>query len=180
MTAQTLEDLLLRIAAQDRAAYSLFYNSASPKLFAILIRILGTRHEAEDALQEVFIKIWLRAQHFTPEKGQAMTWAIAIARNHAIDVLRARKPVHAGDEAAMMAAPDPSPSAEARLIAQGQAARILHCLKNLDPVVSAALRGAYLSGMSYSDLALAANVPINTMRTRLRRGLMSLKDSVNQ
>lgn len=180
MTSETLEALLLRIAAQDRAAYSLFYRAASPKLFAVLIRILGTRHEAEDALQEVFIRIWLRAQHFSPEKGQAMTWAITIARNHAIDLLRARKPVQAGDAAAMAAAPDPSPSVETRLVAQGQVARILHCLQSLDPAVSAALRGAYLSGMSYSDLALAANVPINTMRTRLRRGLMSLKDSINQ
>ncbi len=180
MTVISLENLLTRIAAQDRAAFSAFYSAAAPKLFGVLVRILGTRHEAEDALQEVFTRIWLRAHHFAPDKGQAMTWAITIARNHAIDVLRARKPSHAGDEAAVMAAPDPTPRAETQMIAQGEAGRIFHCMGQLDPAVASALRGAYLSGKSYSDLALASNVPINTMRTRLRRGLMSLKECMSQ
>lgn len=180
MTSQPLDPLLFRIAAQDRAAFAAFYSAASPKLFAVLIRILGTQHEAEDALQEVFTRIWLRAGHFSAEKGSAMSWAIAIARNHAIDILRARKPAQASDEDALLHAADPAPRAEQRLEAQGEAGRIFDCMGQLDPAVSAALRGAYLSGKSYSDLALAANVPLNTMRTWLRRGLISLKDCMNQ
>jgi RNA polymerase sigma-70 factor (ECF subfamily) len=180
MTIDPLEPLLLRIAAQDRAAFAEFYSASAPKLFAVLIRILGTQHEAEDAMQEVFTRIWLRAGHFAPDKGSAMAWAIAIARNHAIDILRARKPVQSGDETAMLNAADPAPRAEQRLLAQGEAGRIHGCLDKLDPAVSAALRGAYLSGKSYSDLALAANVPLNTMRTWLRRGLISLKDCMSQ
>lgn len=180
MSENALNDLLLRIAAQDRAGFGAFYSAASPKLFGLLIRILGNRAEAEDALQEVFTRIWLRAARFNPERGNAMAFALAIARNHAIDILRARKPGHAGDEAAMQNAADPAPRAEMRLIAQGEAARIHHCLGQLDPGVAQAVRGAYLSGKSYSDLALAANVPLNTMRTWLRRGLISLKDCMTQ
>lgn len=180
MTTPPLEELLTRIAAQDRAAFSAFYSAAAPKLFGVLIRILGSRHEAEDAMQEVFTRIWLRAARFSADKGSAISWAIAIARNHAIDVLRARKPQNAGDEAAIQSAADPAPRAEQRLVAQGEAGRISQCLDLLDPAVARAVRGAYLSGKSYTDLASAANVPLNTMRTWLRRGLMSLKDCMSQ
>ncbi len=180
MNDDDLNALLTRIAAQDRAAFGAFYSATAPKLFGLLIRILGTRAEAEDALQEVFTRIWLRAARFSPERGSAMAWAVAIARNHAIDLLRARKPSHLGDEDAYDTAPDPAPRAETRLIATGEAARIHHCLGNLDPSVADAIRGAYLAGHSYSDLALAANVPLNTMKTWLRRGLISLKECMAQ
>lgn len=180
MQDEHLSALLTRIAAQDRAAFGEFYSATAPKLFGLLIRILGTRAEAEDALQEVFTRIWLRAARFSPERGPAMAWAVALARNHAIDLIRARKPAHLGDEDELAAAADPAPRAEVQLIARGEAARIHHCLGRLDPAVATALRGAYLSGQSYSDLALAANVPLNTMRTWLRRGLISLKDCMAQ
>ncbi len=171
--------LLIRIAAQDRAAFAQFYSAAAPKLFGLLIRILGNRAEAEDALQEVFTRIWLRAARFDPERGSAMAWAVTIAHHHAIDLIRARKPNHDSDETALDILADPAPRAETRLMAQGEAARIQTCLSQLDGAVAQAVRGAYLGGKSYSDLAMAANVPLNTMRTWLRRGLMSLKDCMN-
>ena len=175
MAQDDLTDLLLRIAAQDRRAFRAFYSAAAPKLFGLLLRILGDRAEAEDAMQEVFTRIWLRAAKYNPDRGGAMPWAIAIARHHAIDRLRARKAAQDdGDDLAF--APDPAPRAEVQMMAMGEATRIQNCLGRLDPAVAQALRGAYLSGHSYSDLALAANVPLNTMRTWLRRGLMSLKD----
>ncbi len=180
MNVVDLNALLTRIAAQDRAAFAQFYSATAPKLFGLLIRIMGNRAEAEDALQEVFTRIWLRAARFSPERGSAMTWAVAIARNHAIDLIRARKPTNLGDEDALAAAADPAPRAEVRMIAQGEMVRFHHCLGCLDPSVADAVRGAYISGHSYSDLALAANVPLNTMRTWLRRGLISLKDCMAQ
>ncbi|MDZ7905023.1 MAG: sigma-70 family RNA polymerase sigma factor [Cypionkella sp.] len=174
MNTIDLNALLIRIAAQDRAAFSAFYSAAAPKLFGLLIRIMGNRAEAEDALQEVFTRIWLRAARFDPDRGGAMAWAVTIARNHAIDLIRARRPL--GDEVDLDSAADPAPRAETQLIAQGEAGRIQNCLSRLDPAVARAIRGAYLSGHSYADLAKAANVPLNTLRTWLRRGLISLKD----
>lgn len=176
MTDDALNNLVLRMAATDRAAFAAFYSAAAPKLFGLLIRILGTKTEAEDAMQEVFTRIWLRAAQFDPAKGGAMAWAITIARNHAIDLIRARKKGHIGDDEAIATLADPAPRAETRLMAQGELSRINQCLARLDPAVETALRGAYLDGKSYSDLAIAANVPLNTLRTWLRRGLISLKD----
>ena len=87
--------LLARCAAQDRAAFRALYSQGAPKLFGLLIRMLGERAEAEDALQEVFTRVWLKAARFDPARGSGMAWLVALARNHAIDRLRARPPAAA-------------------------------------------------------------------------------------
>jgi RNA polymerase sigma-70 factor (ECF subfamily) len=161
MTDDPLSDLLLRVAAQDRAAFASLYSAASAKLMGVLLRILGERAEAEDALQEVFTRVWLRANRYDPEKGRAMTWLIALARNHAIDRLRAR------------------PHAETRLIAAGEARRMSDCFATLEPDRAQAVRGAYLAGLSYTELALRHDVPLNTMRTWLRRSLLKLRECLD-
>ena len=167
--------LITRCAAQDRAAFGQLYSASSAKLMGVLLRILSQRHEAEDALQEVFTRVWLRAGRFDADRGRGMTWLIAIARNHAIDRLRQRTDsVH--DDDAMEAISDPAPRAETRLVAMGEARRINDCFDTLEPDRAAALRGAYLTGLSYEDLAHRHTVPLNTMRTWLRRSLQKLKE----
>lgn len=174
-----IADLLSRTAAQDRAAFRALYAASSAKLMGVLLRILGSRAEAEDALQEVYTRVWLRAGRFDAAKGRGMTWLIALSRNHAIDRLRAR-PDHINDDAAMEAAADPTPRAESRLIAAGEAKRINQCFDTLEPDRAAALRGAYLAGLSYADLADKFDVPLNTMRTWLRRSLQKLKECMER
>lgn len=171
-----IADLLTRTAAQDRAAFRALYTAASAKLMGVLLRILQNRSEAEDALQEVFTRVWLRAGRFDATKGRGMTWLIAIARNLAIDRIRARGEATSDDEDAMHAVPDTTPRAETRLIAAGEARRINDCFDTLEPDRAEALRGAYLSGLSYIDLAARHAVPLNTMRTWLRRSLLRLKE----
>lgn len=175
MTDDPLYPLLSRVAEQDRAAFQALYSAASAKLFGVALRILGNRSEAEDALQEVFTRIWLRANRYDPEKGRVMTWAIAIARNHAIDRLRARSESQA-DEGETEALVDNRPSVEAGLIARGEARRVVECMASLEPDRRAAVQGAYLGGLSYQQLSEQFNVPLNTMRTWLRRSLSRLKE----
>lgn len=172
-------DLLLRCATQDRAAFRSLYAATSAKLMGVLLRILGNRAEAEDALQEVFTRAWLRAGRFDPARGAGMTWLIALARNHAIDRLRSRKPEQSEDGEADLVA-DASPRAETRLIAQGEARRIAECFDTLEPDRAEAVRGAYLTGLSYQDLADRHDVPLNTMRTWLRRSLLKLKECLDR
>ncbi|TGD45060.1 sigma-70 family RNA polymerase sigma factor [Pseudotabrizicola sediminis] len=171
--------LLERIAAQDRAAFRSLYHEAGPKLMGVLVRILGTRSEAEDALQEVFTRVWLRAGRFDPSRGAGMTWLVALSRNHAIDRLRARKPEQNDDDAAALIA-DTAPRAEVRLIAKGEARRVSECFDTLEPARADAVRGAYLDGLSYDALALRHNIPLNTMRTWLRRSLLKLRECLEQ
>lgn len=171
--------LIQLVAAGDRAAFRALYRLAAPKLMGVLLRMLGTRAEAEDALQEVFTRVWTRAGRFDPALGRGMAWLVALARNHAIDRLRARPPAAArpGDEDDGTAAlPDPAPGAEGGLIARGEARRVMDCMKRLEPDRAAAVRGAYLLGLSYRQLADRHGVPLNTMRTWLRRSLLSLRE----
>ena len=170
-------DLLIRCAAQDRTAFRALYAATSAKLMGVLLRMLQDRHEAEEALQEVYTRIWMRAQRFDPARGRGMTWVIAVARHLAIDRLRAR-PI-ATEEADYEHIPDSTPRAESRLVALGEARRIVDCFGTLEPARAAALRGAYLDGLSYADLAYRHSVPLNTMRTWLRRGLMALRDCMD-
>jgi len=179
MTDDPVAALLTRIAAQDRAAFRTLYAVASPKLMGVLLRMLRERAEAEDALQEVFTRIWLRAGRYDGAKGRGMTWLIAVARNLAIDRLRQRTEDQADDDAAERVV-DQAPTAERRLIATQEAGRVAACFDRLDPPRAEAVRGAYLSGLSYAELAARHAVPLNTMRTWLRRSLISLKECLEQ
>jgi RNA polymerase sigma-70 factor (ECF subfamily) len=170
-----IADLLSKITAQDRAAFRQLYADSSAKLMGVLLRILNNRAESEDALQEVYTRVWLKAGRFDATKGRGMTWLIALTRNLAIDRLRQRSD-HVSDDAAMEAAPDTAPRAETRMIASGEARRINDCFATLEPDRADALRGAYLTGLSYNDLADRHGVPLNTMRTWLRRSLLKLKE----
>ena len=87
-----IADLIARCALRDRAAFKALYGRTSAKLFGVTLRILRDRSEAEEALQEVYVKIWQRADRYVPGGFSPISWLVAVARNHALDVLRARRP----------------------------------------------------------------------------------------
>lgn len=174
ITSDPIGDLILSVAAHDIAAFRQLYSAAGATLMGVLVRMLGRRAEAEEALQDVFTKVWLRAGGYDASKGRGMTWLIALARHLAIDRLRTRHD-HVSDSLAIEAAAGRTPSAETQMVAIAEARRILQCFSTLEPDQAAALRGAYLNGDSYIDLAARFDVPLNTMRTRLRRGLLKLR-----
>jgi RNA polymerase sigma-70 factor (ECF subfamily) len=178
MSDDPIADLIAACASGDRRAFRALYRDSSAKLMGVLLRILKERTEAEDALQEVYTRVWLRAARYDPAKGRGMTWLIAIARNHAIDRLRAR-PEAQSDEGLDMVQ-DTAPRAETRLVAKGEARRMADCFATLEPDRAEAVRGAYLEGLSYLDLAARHAVPLNTMRTWLRRSLLRLKECLDQ
>lgn len=173
MTSDHLADLIARVALHDRVAFRSLYTQTSAKLFGICLRILKDRSEAEDAVQEVFVKIWENSQSYRLTTYSPISWLAAIARNHAIDRLRSRKPSAAeiGDAAEI---PDGAPNPERAAVMQSERRRIDECLAAID--TADAIRGAYMDGESYQDLAERFKVPINTMRSWLRRGLMRLKE----
>lgn len=170
-----IADLIAATGRADRAAFRALYSAASAKLFGVALRILRDRSEAEDAVQEVFTRVWLNARRYDPGRGRGMTWLIAIARNHAIDRLRAR-PAATEDETAFASVADGTPGPEARSIARGEARRIADCFDLLKPARAEVVRGAYLNGLSYQQLSRHHGVPVNTMRSWLRRGLQKLKE----
>lgn len=179
MTPEDLGKLIARIAMKDRAAFDQLYSRTSAKLFGVCLRILNDRAEAEEALQEVFLKIWTKADRFSVSELSPISWLAAIARNHAIDRLRARR-VSAVDLDDAQSVADPSPGPETLALAGSQKAQIDGCLDELENTRAAAIRGAYLDGMSYAELAERHEVPLNTMRTWLRRSLVKLRECLER
>lgn len=178
-TPNDISKLLASVALHDRAAFDTLYQHTSAKLFGVVLRLLKNRAEAEDALQEIYIKIWQRADRYAVSHASAMSWLIAIARNHAIDRLRARRAVHEElDEAKAIA--DDTPDPEALAEAAGERNRIEICMQRLEDRVANAVRGAYLDGYSYQELADRHAVPLNTMRTWLRRSLLKLRKCLEE
>jgi len=178
-TSSDIEALIASVALGDRAAFSALYDATSAKLFGVCLRVLKDRQEAEDALQEIFVRVWQKANRYSVNGLSPMTWLITLARNIAIDRLRARKAPSETIEAVPELA-DAGPTPEAVAIAASERARIAGCLGELEPARADAVRSAYLDGATYQELADRHGVPINTMRTWLRRSLLKLKDCLSR
>ncbi len=174
---QDIAQLVSRVALRDRAAFRQLYAQTSAKLFGVTLRILKDRAESEDALQEVFVKIWQRSPTFRDTEYSPVSWLVAIARNHAIDILRARRGISVELDEAMELV-DLGPDPERATVQASEKRRLDKCLETLD--TADAIRGAYMDGYSYEELATRFGVPLNTMRTWLRRGLLKLRACLEQ
>jgi RNA polymerase sigma-70 factor (ECF subfamily) len=172
---------LARIPLGDRAALQTVYRLTSAKLFGVCLRILGERADAEDVLQEVYVTVWRKAADFDPAKASPMTWLIAIARNRAIDRLRADKqgrrmePIDVAAEV-----PDSGVRADAALETTETSIRLHGCLDELVEHERNALRSAFFEGHTYEELAETMDVPLGTMKSWIRRGMMKLKDCLER
>lgn len=173
---QALKAAMLRLARGDRSALEEIYRATEVKLFGICYRILGDRKEAEDALQDVYVNLWQRADRYDPERASPISWLATFARNRALDRLRTGK-VRAGaveiDEAAPIA--DTAPLADKLMIDAEREARVHTCLETLDTNQRENIREAFFGGKTYVELAKAQDVPLGTMKSWIRRGLAKLK-----
>ncbi|MEM8822659.1 MAG: sigma-70 family RNA polymerase sigma factor [Pseudomonadota bacterium] len=179
-TPEEIEALIARCALRDRTAMDALYDATSGKLFGICLRVLGDRPTAEDVLQEVYVKVWHASDRYAANGLSPITWLVTIARNAAIDRRRAhaRRREDGGD--ALPEIRDRAPTPEEAAVASGEAKRIGDCMGELEDTRRAAVRGAYLEGRTYAELAEAAGVPLNTMRTWLRRSLIALRECLSR
>lgn len=175
MQSEDIAGLIHRVALGDRAAFARLYETTSAKLFSICLRILRDRAEAEDVLQDVYIKIWQRSKSFATGAGQPTVWLSAIARNQAIDVIRARKPVSDDLDAAYDLADESIADPERQVTLVDEGRRIDDCMNGLEASHARAVRQAYVDGLSYLELSEQLQVPLNTVRTWLRRSLLKLR-----
>lgn len=173
---QRLRTALLQVAAGDRLALRQVYDQTSGKLFGVCLRILQDRSEAEDVLQDVYVTVWRRAGAFDPERGVSpVTWLVTLARNRAIDRLRASKahltrPIETAADLR-----DPAPNASDMLEENEAVRRLAMCLSELEPAHEAYIRSAFFGGHTYQSLAQGAAVPLGTMKSWIRRALMRLR-----
>jgi RNA polymerase sigma factor (sigma-70 family) len=172
---------LARVAGGERAALQIVYRETSAKLFGVCLRILNDRSEAEDVLQQVYLTVWRKASSFDPARASPITWLVAIARNRSIDRLRATaggrrmEAIEAAEEVR-----DPALAASELVEAAQESARLNLCLEQLEPRQSTAIRSAFLDGNTYDELAERMKVPLGTMKSWIRRGLLKLRDCLER
>ena len=177
--AADLAGLLDRVAARDRRAFSDLYAATSGRIFGVVVRILGRGGGAEEVLQEVYVTIWERAGQFDRAKGSPIGWMATVARNRALDAIRA------GKRAPTMAFPEgfePAGETEDPLASRerGEALRkLMTCLAALDEEKRKIILLAYYRGVSREELAKRFNRPEPTIKTWLRRGLEQLRICVS-
>ena len=174
-TIDPLAELLPRIASGDRAALRQLYQASSAKLFGVCLRILSDRDESEDVLQEVYLTIWRRADRFEAGRASVMTWISTIARNRAIDRLRARGPLAYAEQVDDLEIDDGKPSAESLLATAQDGQALGRCLSELDDRTQKVIRTAFFEGVTYEALAQRMDAPLGTVKSWIRRGLLKLK-----
>ena len=163
--------LLGAIAQGDKKAFSELYQSTSQQLYAVSLKMLTRKELAEEALQEAYVRIWHNASEYRQGKGSVLTWMISIVRYRALDVLRYNK-VRKESEF------DESNNFDIETIEQVSDAEQLlldKCLQQLDTQQRQAIYLAYFNGCSHKEAVKHLNNPLGTIKSWIRRGLMSLQ-----
>jgi RNA polymerase sigma factor (sigma-70 family) len=170
--ASSLQELLEQTSRGNHAAFRALYEATAPKLFGVVLRITQNRPMAEEVLQETYVKIWQKADRFSPEAGQPMAWLCAIARNRAIDRIRSERVERsrAGEDDSVLeriAAPIGGD------VVMQESLRV--CLSKLDEEARSCVILAYCSGFSREELAEKFGRPVGTIKTLLHRSVRLLK-----
>ena len=171
--------LLQRIASGDRLALAEFYDQIAGPLFSTATRILGEAHEAEEVVQDVFVQIWEKAATFDTALGTPFTWAMRITRNRSIDRLRSRqrrtKLAAQFQENFEITAGGENAAAELGEEAVGQ---IRSTVGSLPADQRRVIEMAFFSGLTHVEIAEALGEPLGTVKARIRRGMLKLRESL--
>jgi RNA polymerase sigma-70 factor (ECF subfamily) len=176
-------NLLQRIVARDEAALAEFYDRHSRLAYTVIVRILGSPSDAEDVLQETFVRVWSRADTYNALLGSPATWLTRISRNRAIDRLRAGRArgnvaiepaVHDAD-APRSGEPVTRDTPETVLEGRTTAGAVRTALATLTPAQRALIEAAFFEGYTHSELATRFRVPLGTVKTRIRTGLAAMR-----
>jgi RNA polymerase sigma-70 factor (ECF subfamily) len=182
-----LAQLLARVALGDRAAFAGLYKAVSAQLLGVILRIQRDRGQAEEVLQEVFIAVWRAARGYDAARARPMTWLTGIARNRAIDSLRRGKAEVTtvtslagdddGDDPNLVDTLPSDLSGPMESLAQAdQAKAVTRCMGRLSAEQQQCVALAYYQGLSHSEVAQHLRQPLGTVKSWVRRALMSLQD----
>jgi len=173
-------ELLRRIGEGDREGFAQLYDRYSGILFSTAFRILNQQETAEDLLQEVFVQIWEKASLYDPSRGKPLTWAITLTRNRAIDRLRSsQRRIKLNEEIEREAelADFQTNKNSAEEISLSEKNRMVHrAVEHLSPDQREAIEMAFFGGLTQTEISEKLQTPLGTVKARIRRGMMKLKE----
>ncbi|CAD6003837.1 sigma-70 family RNA polymerase sigma factor [Agreia sp. COWG] len=175
----TVEDLLIRVAGGDQRSFAELYDRIAPRVLGLIKRLLIDHSQSEEVAQEVFLEIWRTAARFDPQRGAALSWVLTMAHRRAVDRVRASQSSHDRDIKIGIRDVD----REYDQVAESVEIRIEHervkrAMTQLTELQREAITLAYYGGYSHSEVAKLLSIPIGTVKTRLRDGMIRLRDEM--
>jgi RNA polymerase sigma-70 factor (ECF subfamily) len=175
--AGTPEALIAQVARGDERSFEQLYDDVGGQVHGLVRRVLRDPAQSEEVTQEVFLEIWRTASRFDPSRGRAMTWVMTIAHARAVDRVRSAqastdRDVRVGQRDYDVAYDEVSEAVESRL----ERVQVRRCLDGLTELQRESLTLAYYGGYTYNPVADLLSVPLGTVKTRLRDGLIRMRD----
>lgn len=173
------EDLLAQVASGDKAAFSELYDQSAARVFGLVRRILIDEAQSEEVTQEIFLEIWQTAAKYTATRGSAMTWILTMTHRRAVDRIRASQAGRDRDMKIGIRDYDrefDQVAEQVEVTFEGE--RVRAAMHQLTDLQREAITLAYYGGHSHSEVAAILHVPIGTVKTRLRDGMIRLRDAM--
>ena len=175
------DDLLVRVAKGDEAAFEQLYPMVAGPVFGLVRRVLRNVAQSEEVTQEVLVELWRTASRYRPDRGSAMTWVLTLAHRRAVDRVRsvqgrADLEQRAGAQSADRAFDEVTETVAANL----EREQVRRCLSSLTDVQRESITLAYYGGRTYREVADLLRIPLGTVKTRLRDGLIRLRDCLGE
>lgn len=171
---------MARVQQGDRDAFAGLYDLYAGTVYSVAIRLLGESAAAQDAVQEIFARIWSAAARYDAELGKVASWIVTITRNHCLNRIRSEQRRDSAHRAAAVQSEAIAPAENAGhlIIRQETAAAVRASLASLPADQSEAIRLAFFQNHSHETAAAALNVPLGTLKARIRRGLLRLQEQL--
>jgi len=166
--------LLLLVQARDQCAMAQLFDRYGSLVYSIAFRVLKDSASAEDVMQEIFIRVWENPQAYVSGRGSLAAWLAVMARNRAVDILRRRKPADPVEEVVLAALGNLAADAERNIMFE----RIRGLLGQLPNDQRYSVELAFFEGLTHSEIAERTNVPLGTVKTRIRTALLFLREAV--
>ncbi len=170
-----VEQLLSEVARGDTSAFERLYEAMGSVVFGLARRVIRDPERAEDVSQEVFVEVWRKAPNFDRAKGTAKTWILTITHRRAVDAIRRAETARKYEAQVIGEEVDLEAPGEA-LIAQEEQGAVRECLKTLTDLQQESIQLAYYQGYTYNQVATLLERPLPTIKTRMRDGLIRLRD----
>ncbi|MEP6815117.1 MAG: ECF RNA polymerase sigma factor SigK [Marmoricola sp.] len=173
----TLQTQLRAASRGDESAFADLYESVAPRVYGLVLRILRDVHQSEEVTQEVFLQLWETSNRFDPTRGSALSWIMTIAHRRAVDRVRAteagrRRDTSEADRTLKTPFDQTAETAHASL----EATMVRVALATLSPTQRQALELAYFGGHTRTEVSRLLQIPLGTAKTRIRDGLIRLRD----
>ncbi|MFJ7272690.1 ECF RNA polymerase sigma factor SigK [Streptomyces sp. NPDC099050] len=174
---QQLQEVMGRVSQGDKDAFSVLYDAVAATVFGIAVKVVRDRAQSEEVAQEVMIDVWRQAARYRPEQGTVMTWVATIAHRRAVDRVRsaqaaANREHSTGVRDQMRPFDQVAEEVETRLDSE----QVRRCLRGLTELQRRAVTLAYYGGLTYREVAEELRSPLPTIKTRMRDGLIRLRD----